>query len=106
MTSKAKGWLFLVGGFTLLPLTLIFEGLPSELTTRNLIGYGYLVLFGGITSIGGLSNEAREKLSRVQPRTLGQAGRIEGMTPGALTALLAYGKKASSLAAEVETIVA
>mgnify|MGYP002402264469 CR=1 FL=1 len=44
-------------------------------------------------AIGGLSNEAREKLARVQPRTLGQAGRIEGMTPGALTALLAHVKK-------------
>ena len=40
--------------------------------------------------IGGLSNEAREKLERIRPNTLGQAGRIEGMTPGALTALLFY----------------
>lgn len=45
-------------------------------------------------AIGGLSNEVKEKLARVQPRTLGQAGRIEGMTPGALTALLAHAKKA------------
>jgi len=44
-------------------------------------------------SVGGLSNEAREKLARVQPLTLGQAGRIEGMTPGALTALLAHVKR-------------
>lgn len=44
-------------------------------------------------AIGGLSNEVREKLLRVRPITLGQAGRIEGMTPGALTALLAYVKR-------------
>lgn len=57
-------------------------------------------------AIGGLSNEVREKLVMIRPLTLGQAGRIEGMTPGALTALLAHVKKATSLAAEVETIVA
>ncbi|ESQ80916.1 tRNA uridine-5-carboxymethylaminomethyl(34) synthesis enzyme MnmG [Asticcacaulis sp. YBE204] len=39
-------------------------------------------------AVGGLSNEAKEKLNRVKPLTLGQASRIEGMTPGALTALL------------------
>jgi tRNA uridine 5-carboxymethylaminomethyl modification enzyme len=43
--------------------------------------------------IGGLSHEVREKLMLIQPRTLGQAGRIEGMTPGALTALLSHVKK-------------
>jgi tRNA uridine 5-carboxymethylaminomethyl modification enzyme len=46
-------------------------------------------------AIGGLSHEVREKLARVQPRTLGQAGRIEGVTPGALTALLSHVKKAA-----------
>ncbi|MDP3802867.1 tRNA uridine-5-carboxymethylaminomethyl(34) synthesis enzyme MnmG [Brevundimonas sp.] len=44
-------------------------------------------------AIGSLSNEVREKLTLVQPRTLGQAGRIEGMTPGALTALLSHVKR-------------
>ncbi|HEX2801550.1 MAG TPA: FAD-dependent oxidoreductase, partial [Phenylobacterium sp.] len=41
-------------------------------------------------NIGGLSNEVRQKLAAVGPLTLGQAARIEGVTPGALTALLAH----------------
>ncbi len=41
-------------------------------------------------TVPGLSNEAREKLAHIRPQTLGQAGRIEGMTQGALTTLLFY----------------
>ncbi|HEY1879032.1 MAG TPA: tRNA uridine-5-carboxymethylaminomethyl(34) synthesis enzyme MnmG [Caulobacteraceae bacterium] len=44
-------------------------------------------------TLGGLSNEAREKLAQVRPATLGQASRIEGVTPGALTALLAHARR-------------
>lgn len=37
----------------------------------------------------GLSNETRQKLISAKPETLGQAGRIEGVTPAALTLILA-----------------
>jgi tRNA uridine 5-carboxymethylaminomethyl modification enzyme len=38
----------------------------------------------------GLSMEARQKLTAIRPRTLGQASRIDGMTPAALTLLAAH----------------
>ena len=40
--------------------------------------------------VPGLSNEARHKLEAVRPRTIGQAARIEAMTPAALAILAAY----------------
>lgn len=40
--------------------------------------------------IPGLSIEAKQKLERVRPRTLGQAGRIPGITPAALAVLDVY----------------
>jgi tRNA uridine 5-carboxymethylaminomethyl modification enzyme len=43
--------------------------------------------------IPGLSSEVRQKLERIRPATLGQAGRIDGMTPVALTLVLAHVKK-------------
>lgn len=38
--------------------------------------------------IGGLSNELKGKLGRIRPHSLGQAGRIDGMTPAALALIL------------------
>ncbi|MCR9273149.1 MULTISPECIES: tRNA uridine-5-carboxymethylaminomethyl(34) synthesis enzyme MnmG [Mameliella] len=40
-------------------------------------------------SLQGLSNELKMKLSRTRPETIAQAGRIDGMTPAALTLILA-----------------
>ena len=40
--------------------------------------------------IPGLSTEARQKLERVRPQTLGQAGRIPGITPAAIAVLDVY----------------
>lgn len=41
-------------------------------------------------ALGGLSTEVREKLDRVRPETLGRAGRVAGVTPAALIALLKH----------------
>jgi tRNA uridine 5-carboxymethylaminomethyl modification enzyme len=40
--------------------------------------------------VPGLSNEARAKLEAARPRTVGQAGRLDGLTPAALGILAAY----------------
>ena len=50
-----------------------------------------LVLSGvDFDEVPGLSNEARAKLKAAKPRTVGQAGRLDGMTPAALGILAAY----------------
>ena len=49
MTSiGVTGWTFLLAGLTLLPATLLIEGLPDDLTARNIGGLIYLVLISGI----------------------------------------------------------
>src|SRR3954467_4017854 len=53
--------------------------LPAELDYANLKG---------------LSNEIRQKLQAQRPATIGQAGRIDGITPAALTLLVAHVRRA------------
>jgi tRNA uridine 5-carboxymethylaminomethyl modification enzyme len=43
--------------------------------------------------LSGLSNEVKDKLNKVKPKTLGQAIRIDGMTPAAVIIILSYIKK-------------
>ncbi|MDP2806126.1 MAG: tRNA uridine-5-carboxymethylaminomethyl(34) synthesis enzyme MnmG [Gallionellaceae bacterium] len=43
--------------------------------------------------VGGLSTEARQKLEKFRPETLGQAGRISGITPAAISLLLVHLKR-------------
>jgi tRNA uridine 5-carboxymethylaminomethyl modification enzyme len=49
-------------------------------------------------AISGLSNEMRVKLETVRPGTLGQAARIEGVTPAALTLLAAHARRGARAA--------
>ncbi len=47
--------------------------------------------------INGLSNEVRQKLIDVRPETIGQAGRISGVTPAAVSLLMVHIKKSKHL---------
>lgn len=47
-------------------------------------------------AIAGLSNEMVERLDRARPETLGQAGRVPGVTPAALTAILAHSRRTAA----------
>jgi len=44
-------------------------------------------------SVAGLSNEVRQKLSQHQPQTIGQASRLQGITPAAISLLLIHLKR-------------
>ena len=50
-------------------------------------------------AIGGLSNEIQQKLARHRPQTIGQASRIQGMTPAAISILLVHLKRGALAAA-------
>jgi tRNA uridine 5-carboxymethylaminomethyl modification enzyme len=55
------------------------------------------------TALAGLSNEAKQKLSAHRPRTIGQAARIDGITPAALTLLVAHVRRGRGKAAKPVT---
>jgi tRNA uridine 5-carboxymethylaminomethyl modification enzyme len=46
-------------------------------------------------ALPGLSHEIRQKLEASRPRTIGQAGRIDGITPAALTLLVAHVRRSA-----------
>ncbi len=46
--------------------------------------------------LAGLSNEMRQKFIEVRPRSLGQAGRVEGVTPAALALVAAHVRRAAA----------
>ncbi|HBA34330.1 MAG TPA: tRNA uridine-5-carboxymethylaminomethyl(34) synthesis enzyme MnmG, partial [Gammaproteobacteria bacterium] len=49
------------------------------------------------TCVTGLSSEVKQKLTEFRPETIGQASRIPGITPAAVSLLLVYLKKSGRL---------
>lgn len=56
------------------------------------------------TRMTALSMEVRQKLQTIRPRTIGQAGRIDGMTPAALTLLVAHVRRGREKRARTGTL--
>ena len=52
-----------------------------------------------VEKIPGLSNELKQKLLKIKPQTIGQASRISGITPAAISILMIYIKKNESISA-------
>ena len=57
-----------------------FEKLEGELLPEDLV----------YDDVAGLTREAREKLALARPRSVGQASRLHGVTPAAVSALLVH----------------
>ena len=51
-------------------------------------------------ALPGLSNEMKQKLQTHRPRTIGHAGRIDGVTPAALTLLVAHVRRGKKISAK------
>jgi tRNA uridine 5-carboxymethylaminomethyl modification enzyme len=51
------------------------------------------------TQVRGLSKEVQQKLNTHQPETLGQAGRISGVTPASVSLILVHLRRKTLLAA-------
>ena len=63
------------------------SGRRSAATARRTVGFPVEFAFEGVP---GLSREVVDRLSQVRPSTLGQAGRVPGVTPAALSVIAAY----------------
>jgi probable blue pigment (indigoidine) exporter len=84
-------WQLTAGGLVLLPVTLAFEGVPGELTGRNLAGYGWLSLVGcalaysvwfrGIGKLPVAATSVLALLSPVVAAVIGYVALDQSMTP-------------------------
>ena len=79
----------------------LFKFQENNLLTYSLvfliIFFGFVFRFYNINyeNLSGLSNEIRSKFKTIKPKTLGQALRIDGVTPAAAYILLSHVKRKS-----------
>jgi tRNA uridine 5-carboxymethylaminomethyl modification enzyme len=66
------------------------ERQQTEINRASRYDHYPLALGFDYSTVPGMSNEVKEKLQKHQPETLGQASRIPGMTPAAVSLLLVY----------------
>ena len=85
----------------------LLPGLQSELVVEHLTQLRWRVQVELATrlpedldyaKVAGLSNEVRQKLAQIRPATVGQAARVAGVTPAAVSILLVHLKKSSRAA--------
>ena len=88
------------------------EGEPERSPVRLAVAMAFptlaaAVMAGGVfigldarfyAAVAGLSHEVRQKLAQIRPSTVGQAARVAGVTPAAVSILLVHLKKASRAA--------
>ena len=68
----------------------------EELARRDQIEHVRIPTTFDFGVVPGLSNEVQQKLRQHRPETLGQASRLSGMTPAAVSLLLVYLKRAAT----------
>jgi tRNA uridine 5-carboxymethylaminomethyl modification enzyme len=107
--AAAYPWLAKVPGRALsqLQTEALYAGyLPRQQSEIRALGREEAIDLNGVTfaAIGGLSAELVTKLTDVQPRSLGAAGRIQGMTPAAIAAIAAYIRKRGALSVPREPL--
>ena len=68
----------------------------EELARRDQIEHVRIPTTFDFGVVSGLSNEVQQKLRQHRPETLGQASRLSGMTPAAVSLLLVYLKRAAT----------
>jgi probable blue pigment (indigoidine) exporter len=77
----ATGWQLLVGGGAIVPLTLVLEGVPADLTGRHALGFGYLSLIGTAVAFV-VWFSGIQRLPTAAPPLLGLAAPVTGAALG------------------------